>query len=96
MRPAEKAYYKGKKVKLICYSILRPSWTKGGYPVPSANIDSTGKRIKIIAVSESQGGRYTCTGTKQGGEIFTAFADVYVGGKFHSGNYPFLSNHCQN
>ena len=75
--PESQAAYIGSQARIICFSITEPTFTKNG-----------GKIIKKIQlynylvfnkVSKTDGGSYTCHGTKSDGN-FSVTSKLYVGG----------------
>lgn len=69
------------KIDIQCFSIGKTYWSKVDGAIPLQSNTAGGFRLKLYNVSSMDSGRYYCNGKKQGGEMFSAHADVFIGGR---------------
>lgn len=74
--------FQGSIIEIVCYSTTRPYWMNQYHQKLSAQyIKHGGYNILIRGASEKNNGRYHCKGTKQRSEVFTSYADIFIGSK---------------
>ena len=81
MLPSQGAVQTGKKLILTCYSMTKPQWFKDARIITDENVYTPWSDLIVYSSRSSDMGRYVCQGTNQLGNIFEAYADVYVAGK---------------
>ena len=75
--PESQAAYIGSQARIVCFSILKPRFTKnGGKIIKNIQIDNS---LVFNKVKKKDGGFYTCNGTKSDGN-FSVTSKLYVGG----------------
>ena len=81
MLPSQTAVSTGNKLILTCYSMTKPRWFKDAKIIPDKRVYKPWSDLIVYSSRTSDMGRYACQGTNQLGNIFEAYADVYVAGK---------------
>lgn len=79
--PTDTLLYENSFLRISCYSLKPPFWSKDSLPVPPPFIDNIDHQITIYKVSKIHSGRYFCNGVKRDYSPFRAYTDIFVGGE---------------